>query len=102
MSGDSQIRSQKTELGEKSMGFLDEWITDNIAGWFGDIFLLLCAIGSLIGVLLVCYGIIRVVLKFSGFIQVKSYGMGPLILGFVLVLMFGWEFGLEYFQIYPM
>jgi hypothetical protein len=84
------------------MGIIDEFIADGVGGWFGDIIGLLCAVGSLFGVILVFYGLIRLVLKVTGFVQVKTYGIGPLIFGAILVLVFGWSYGLEYFEIYPL
>ena len=87
---------------KQTMGIVDEFIASGVSGIFGDILGLICAIGSMLGVLLVFYGIIRMVLKISGFIQVKTYGTGALILGIVLVLVFGWSFGLEYFEVWPM
>jgi membrane-anchored glycerophosphoryl diester phosphodiesterase (GDPDase) len=84
------------------MGIIDEFIADGVGGWFGDILGLLRAVGSLFGVILVLYGVVRLMLKVTGFVQVKTYGMGALISGSILVLVFGWSYGLEYFEIYPL
>ena len=84
------------------MGLIDDFFANGLSGWFGEAFGLLCAVGSLFGVFLFMYGVIRLVMKMTGFFSVKNYGIGPLILGLVLVSVFGWSFGLEYFEIYPM
>jgi hypothetical protein len=84
------------------MGVIDDFLSNGLSSWFGEALGLLHAIGSIFGMFLVFFGVLIFFTKITGFFKVKSYGFVPLIIGFILVSIFGWSFGLEYFNVVPM
>ncbi|MHA1822104.1 MAG: hypothetical protein ACTSU2_03115 [Promethearchaeota archaeon] len=62
-----------------------------------NIFCFFRAIGSLVGVLLIAYVIIRFIFYLT--FNVKMCGPGKIIIGIVLVIIFGGTYGFKYFGI---